>query len=94
MVRAKFRVTSIDRMTASVPSSEADEAGRTKYVHGEVRTVTLRPVYGNGDPNHENTKFWAASPSGEIKLGCANLAAAECFGLDQEFYVDFTPADQ
>ncbi len=47
---------------------------------------------GNGDPNHENTKFWQASPSGQIQIGCANLAAAEAFELGREYYVDFTPA--
>lgn len=90
-VRAKFKVRSITRDESSVPAR--NEKGEFTYVQGEVRTVILSPVYGNGDPNHENTKFWQASPSGEIKLGCANLAAAEAFELGKEYYVDFTPAE-
>lgn len=33
-----------------------------------MRTVHMQPVYGNGDPNHENTKFWEASPSRQSDL--------------------------
>ena len=91
-VRAKFKVDSIERQRCSVKGTEKDANGNTIYVPGEVRSVKLTPVYGNGDPNHENTKFWNASPSGGIQLGCANLEAAEAFELGQEFYVDFTPA--
>lgn len=87
MVRAKFKVDRVERIMSTVP----DEQG--KYVPGEVRTVTLSPVYGNGDPAHENTKFWKASPSGQIQLGCANLRAAEAFELGKEYYVDFTLAE-
>jgi len=57
-----------------------------------MNTIHLQPVYGNSDPNHENSKFWAASPNGEIRLGTVNAAAVAQFALDQEFYVDFTPA--
>lgn len=90
--RAKFKVTSITRNESSVP--KVDAAGKTTYVAGEVRTVKLSPVYGNGNPDHENTKFWTASPSGSIELGCANLAAAEMFELGKEYYVDFTAAPE
>lgn len=90
MVRAKFKVRAIERHEASVPIVNLD--GKVDYQPGEVRTVVLSPVYGSGDPAHENTKFWQATPSGEIRLGCANLAAVEKFELGAEFYVDFTPA--
>lgn len=89
--RAKFKVDSITRIASNVP--KVGEDGKTTYVPGEIRSVKLSPVYGNGDPNHENTKFWQASPSGIIELGCANLAAAEVFEIGKEVYVDFTPAD-
>ena len=89
MVRAKFKCIEIRSNQGSVPKV-AD--GKTTYVTGEVRSVRLSPVYGNGDPNHENTKFWQASPSGSIELGCANLEAVKQFELGKEYYIDFTPA--
>lgn len=87
MTRAKFKCDSINR------------SGYSKIVDGkpvkvEMRTVRLTPVYGNGDPNHENTRFWEASPSGQIELGCVNLAAAEMFDIGKEYYVDFSPAGE
>lgn len=90
-VRAKFKVTSITRTEGCKPVVKED--GKTEYVPSEIRSVRLVPVYGNGDPNHENTKFWSASPSGSIEIGCANLEAAAVFELGQEFYVDFTAAE-
>ena len=81
-VRAKFKVDSVKASMGSV----RDEEGNWKQ--GEVRTVQLFPVSGDG----ENEKFWAATPSGSIELGCANLEAAKAFELGQEYYVDFTPA--
>ncbi len=76
-VRAKFTVNSITR---------------SKWGEQEVQTIKLSPVYGNGDPEHENTKFWQASPSGSIELGTVNEAAARQFELGKEYYIDFTPA--
>ena len=76
-VRAKFTVNSITR---------------AKWGEQEVQTIKLSPVYGNGDPEHENTKFWQASPSGSIELGTVNEAAARQFELGKEYYIDFTPA--
>jgi len=91
-VRAKFKVIKIERMEGSRQDGK-DENGRPRYVPAELQTIVLSPVYGNGDPEHENTKFWQASPSGEIKLGTINQAAAAQFDLGAEFYVDFTRAD-
>ena len=79
-VRAKFRVEKITRQNNWNGSKE-------------LRTVSLSPVYGGNDPNHENAKFWQASPSGSLELGCINLDAAEAFELGKEYYIDFTPAD-
>ena len=97
-VRAKFKVDSITRSQSSrvvvddFGKPVRDSRGFDQYEPCEIRTVALSPVYGSGDPNHENTKFWLASPSGSIQLGCVNLAAAEAFELGGEYYVDFTPA--
>lgn len=103
-VRAKFTVTSITRNQGSRQETCADPAncpvganwhdGMSRHsVPAEVQTIGLAPVYGNGDPNHENTKFWQASPSGQIQLGTVNLAAAQQFELGAEYYVDFTKAE-
>lgn len=56
----------------------------------EVQTIVLLPVSGGTD---ENKKFWEATPSGEIKLGTVNAAAAAAFDLEGEYYVDFTKAE-
>lgn len=85
-VRAKFRCTEIQRVARAVPD------GQGGWTNGEAQAITLQPVYGQGDPNHENTKFYEATPSGHIQLAMVNLAAAQAFELNREFYVDFTPA--
>ena len=91
-VRAKFKVDKIERSIGSVPFVNAE--GRPDWKPGEVRTVIMSPVWGKGDPNHENTKFWQATPVGSLQLGCANLAAVEEFELGREYYVDFTAAER
>lgn len=58
----------------------------------EGNKIVLRAVYGNGDPNHENTKFFKCTPSGNIDIGIVSRETAEVFVPGQEFYVDFTPA--
>ena len=85
-VRAKFRCTEIKRITMKV----RDDNGT--WIDGEARSIQLTPVYGNGDPEHENTKFYAATPSGSINLHVVNLAAAQEFDLNGDYYVDFTRA--
>lgn len=57
----------------------------------EIRTVILRPVYG--DDNPENKKFFAATPNGEIRLGIVNPDAVKEMKLGGHYYVDFTPAE-
>lgn len=91
-VRAKFRVQKIERTSYMHNTGKRTEAGAQIHERTELHTIVLIPVFGNGDPNHENTKFWQASPSGEIKLGTINAAAAEQFVLGEEYYIDFTPA--
>jgi hypothetical protein len=95
MVRAKFKVSSITRTEQTTyPHKTADgKVDYTQPVMKEMHTIKASPVYGNGDPNHENTKFWQASPSGSIELGTVNADAVKQFRLGGELYVDFTPAD-
>jgi len=77
-VRAKFKVDSIER---------------AKWSNGqEVQTVKLSAVYQGSDPNSENSKFWQASPGGQISLTCVKPEAVAEFELGGEMYIDFTPA--
>lgn len=76
-VRAKFKVISITRR----PHWDKSK--------GEIQSIELQPVMGG---SAENASFYAATPGGSIKLDTINAEAGNQFGLDQEFYVDFTPA--
>ncbi len=89
MTRAKFRVDSI--------TQHAYHTGKTvqgvwvpelKIMH----TVKMAPVYGNGDPEHENSKFWEASPSGALELGTVNPDAVAWMKPGDEVYIDISPA--
>lgn len=91
-MRAKFRLDSIKRTISSVSVPDPENPGKYKSERKEMHSLELFPVYGNGDPNHENTKFWQASPSGKIELGVVNLDAVKDLELGGEYYVDFTPA--
>ncbi|WP_395008670.1 hypothetical protein [Undibacterium sp.] len=56
---------------------------------GGTKAVKLYPVTSGSE---ENKEFYKFTPSGEINLGVLNEAAAKQFAVDQEFFVDFTPA--
>lgn len=73
-VRAKFKVSEI-----------------TEHAYGNqlMKTVKLQPVLKDGDPESENSMFWAASPNGEIRLGTLNMDAAAQFKINGEYYVEF-----
>jgi len=100
MVRAKFRLNRVEitegikkRRTASGMAYEKTERGAEIYDRCELRTLIFSPEYANNDPQHENTKFWDASPSGEIKLGTMNPDAWYYFTLGKEYHIDFAEAD-
>lgn len=57
---------------------------RPKVIYG----VEFRPVY-SADPNHENKKFWDATPTGSLTLGTIKQVPWE---VGKECYVDITPA--
>ena len=90
MVRAKFTVSSVEKTMGSAPAP--DEEGN--YLPVPVFNIKMNPVYGDGDPEHENTKFFNATPGGNIELYCVNENAAEIFEVGQEYYVNFTPAEE
>lgn len=56
----------------------------------EVQTIVLMPVTSGSE---ENTQFYEATPSGEIKLGTVNAQVAAQFELEGEYYIDFTKAE-
>jgi hypothetical protein len=60
-------------------------------VGDESRNVYLQPVYSDTE---ENKAFWNATPGGSIQLSITNPAAYQQFKVGQDYYVDFTPADQ
>lgn len=97
-VRAKFKVGSVKFSEGSRDVLDAegkpvkDERGYRKTAPCEMMSVEMFPVYSNGDPNHENTKFWQASPGGKLELNVINPEAGREFKVGREFYVDFTPA--
>lgn len=97
-VRCKFKVTGIKRTIGSQKRRDSDgkpvltDKGYDIYEPCEMATIEMSPVYANGDPNHENSKFWDASPGGKFELNCVNMAAVAQLELDREYYLDITPA--
>ena len=75
-IRAKFKVQSVKRWKT--------------WDGKEQHTVEMSAVSGND--SDENKKFWEATPSGKIEIGCAKAETAGLFILGNEYYVDFTPA--
>jgi hypothetical protein len=87
-VRAKFQCVSVTHLIGSKKNQETGQ-----YEAAAMRSIKLTAVYANNDPNHENSKFWDASPSGTLELQVVNPAAAEMFEAGKSYYLDFTPAD-
>jgi hypothetical protein len=83
-VRAKFKCDSITHLMMQIWD------GKTS-APTPARTIVMTPVYGNGDPDHENTKFWKASPGGKLELNIVNAEAVEGFEVGKEYYLDFSP---
>lgn len=61
----------------------------TEYSYS--RTIRLVAVYPDKD-NPENKSFWDATPSGTMELNITNPEAFSQFKVEQDFYIDFTPA--
>ena len=76
-VRAKFKVASITRQPGWNGANE-------------VHTIEMLPVSCGSE---ENTRFYAATPGGGIKLSVVNEEVGKQFDLVSEFYVDFTKAE-
>lgn len=92
MIVAKFKVQRVE-----CSQIQRQKAGHKDYTPDDMetleqRTLVLAPVYANNDQNHENYKFWAATPTGEIRLGVVNPEAWKEFDLGGEYYVRFDKA--
>lgn len=67
----------------------------TKDYTGEVTSVNLTfgsPQY-DSNPESENGRFFAATPSIHIQLGVCNVPATEMFEVGKDYYVTFNAAD-
>ncbi len=84
-VRAKFKVQSIERTMSQRKRPDGT------WGPGELHTVKMFPIYHNDDPDHENTAFWEATPSGSLELGMVNAEAVAHFEIGHEYYIDFIP---
>ena len=93
MVRAKFKVDSYSTTLHPRKKDSSKEWGGDNLETVEMRTIHMSPVYGNGNPEHENTQFWNASPSGRLELGTVNPEAWRHFELGKEYYIDFKKAE-
>lgn len=99
VVRAKFKVTRIETQMSSKAKRDVNgehmkdpNTGGWIYEPAEQRTIVMHPVYDN-TPGSENTKFWDATPNGELRLGTVNPEAWAKFELDKIYYLDFTPTE-
>lgn len=89
-MRCKFKLDKIERIATSTTKKNDDGTYTTTPI--EMRSVVMSPVYHHNDPDHENAKFWAASPGGSFQLNVVNLAAVEDLELGAEYYFDITKA--
>lgn len=55
-------------------------------------TVSLSPVYSS-DPENENAKWAAATPSGQITMTIGNRDAMGKFEEGKSYFIDFTEAE-
>lgn len=99
-MRCKFRLDSITRTRGTVTKLAPDgtividSKGHPVTEIGELWSIELHPVYSNNDPKHENSTFWAYSPSGKFTLTTINRKAVDELELGSEVYIDITPAPQ
>lgn len=97
MIRAKFQVSQIIREAGSVAKIVDGKPVRAQHggfetEPGEVWTVKCFPVYQSGDPDAENSQFWAFTPCGELTLTTVNPLAVAQLKPGMEVYLDLTPA--
>ncbi len=96
-VVCKFKLQSIEMYEGS--RRKRDENGSwIKRAGGFVTEpclsgqIKLVPVYANDDQNHENSKFWDASPSGEFTMSVNNLDALKHLEVAKQYYITIAEA--
>lgn len=89
VTRCKFTCNEI---TQTMGGRYRDVQGEKTWTPEPVYTIKMAPVYHNGDPEHENSKFWEASPAGSFEIQCVNKEAVEHLEVGGEYYLDITPA--
>ena len=89
-IRSKFR---LDTITIGTGSRCVKSQGQEKWESCIVHTLKLSPVYANDDPEHENSKFWDATPSGLLELGCIHPDAVRHMEVGKEYFVDISDAE-
>lgn len=52
--------------------------------------INMSAVTGGSE---ENKQFWKYTPSGQLTLQCLNPSASEYFKPGEEYYLDFTLAE-
>lgn len=61
-------------------------------MHDGNHQINLLAVF-SPDPNHENRKYWEATPNGQISMTIAKPEVVSLLTVGQEYYVDITPAN-
>lgn len=89
-MRCKMNLRSITHEHGTVPI--IDDHGKRQQVPGKTASLVFYPVYHQGNPEHENSKFWAATPGGKLELMVVNAAAVEGLEVGADYYVDIQPA--
>lgn len=94
--RAKFHCGEL--MQRSMMGTDG-EGNPVRVILPSIVMTAVTPPYvdlPNGtrgpDPNHENTLFWTASPSGRLEMSISNPLGAEVFEVGRDYYLDFTLA--
>jgi hypothetical protein len=63
------------------------------HLENNGHKIVMRAVYGNSDPNHENTKFFNYTPSGTLDMGIVKGESGAYFEPGKEYYLDFTKVE-
>ena len=57
-----------------------------------TKVVNLSAVMSDDDPESENSKFWTATPSGQLSMWINNPDGHAIFEQGKDYYLDLTPA--
>ena len=83
-----------DEISQTMGGRYRDIQGEKKYVPEPVFSVKMSPVYHNNNREHENTKFWEATPSGSFEIQSVNREAVEHLQVGKEYYFDIVEAPE